>query len=108
VACLREVREDVFAGAKTALARLRTGRARKHDQGRRGWRKWYRAATAALMGLVAVVSSGAGAWAYASSSGWTDGYGVTVGTGNGLVLTEFYNYGQNATFGTAARIGDRL
>jgi hypothetical protein len=50
------------------------------------------------VGLVAMVSSGAGAWAYASSSGWTNGAGLPVGIGNGLVLTEFYTVGQNATY----------
>ncbi|NYI42892.1 hypothetical protein [Demequina lutea] len=50
------------------------------------------------MGIVTVMSSATGAWAYSSTTGWTNGAGLPVGTGNGLVLTEFYSYGQNATY----------
>lgn len=42
--------------------------------------------------------TGQAAWSYASSSGWVDGAGRYFATGNGLVLTEFYSYGQNATY----------
>ncbi len=98
MAYLREVLERAVAGAKTTSARLRTGKVRNDDQSRPGRNKWYRSGTVALVGIVTVMSSAAGAWAYSSTTGWTSGAGLPVGTGNGLVLTEFYSYGQNATY----------
>lgn len=48
--------------------------------------------------MAAIVGSTAGAWAYASSSGWVDGHGRAIGVGNGLVLREFFSVGDNATY----------
>lgn len=51
----------------------------------------------AVLGVVLVAAGAATpAFAYPSSSGWTDGHGVGAGTGNGLVLDGFYTVGVGA------------
>lgn len=94
MATLRELLEKIVG---------RPVRRRSHGQSapRRSARpldKWNRSTIAAVLAVGALLGSAASASGYASSTGFVDGYGYAIGTGNGLVLTEFYGFGQNATF----------
>lgn len=98
MALLREWIYGLSAGVRRSRISLENGHARSVAHGAQARRAWHRSSVTAVLALLTVMASGSGAWAYPSSSGWTDGDGNAIGTGNGLVLTNFYGFGQNATY----------
>lgn len=67
------------------------GSARSAKRTRRG-------ALSSIGALLAIVGMATSALAYASTTGWTDGRGRAVGIGPGLVLEEFFSFGDNAVW----------
>ena len=102
---VKMLRESSWARAKgsvRALFRRSKGGAgveQPRAKRRFGRGKWHRRAVSGPIAALALVLLGApAALGFASWSGWTNGYGWQQGTGAGLVLSNFYSIGQNATF----------
>jgi len=91
MASLRAATEDHTNNGQTRTKGKQGGGVRSAKRARRG-------ALSTIGALLAVVGMATSALAYASTTGWTDGYGRHVGTGSGLVLTEFYSVGDNAVY----------